>query len=105
VPHLTPTDTQETVLSEVLNRPKNYDGVAAIKMLMQPKSIAVIGVSSKPGTAGRTVLANLKVNNYAGQVYVVAARPRTSTAIRFSKASTTCPRASNSPSSPCPAGR
>ena len=46
-------------------------GAAAVNLLMQPRSIAVIGVSSKPGTAGRTVLKNLHLNDYAGAIHVV----------------------------------
>ncbi|MBU0557255.1 MAG: acetate--CoA ligase family protein [Alphaproteobacteria bacterium] len=38
---------------------------------MRPRSIAVIGVSAKPKTAGRTVLANLQLNAFEGDVHVV----------------------------------
>src|SRR3954470_17476101 len=46
-------------------------GAGAVQLFMRPRSIAVLGVSSKPGTAGRTVLANLKLNRFAGDVHVV----------------------------------
>ncbi len=46
-------------------------GAAAVALFMRPKSIAVVGVSSKPGTAGRTVLTNLKLNEFAGDVHVI----------------------------------
>lgn len=46
-------------------------GAEAVELFMRPRSIAVVGVSSKPGTAGRTVLANLGLNGYAGDIYVV----------------------------------
>ncbi|MCW3837613.1 acetate--CoA ligase family protein [Sphingomonas canadensis] len=38
---------------------------------MRPRSVAIVGVSSKPATAGRTVLTNLKLNNYAGDIHVI----------------------------------
>ncbi len=46
-------------------------GVSIVKMLMGPRSVAVIGMSSKPGSAGHTVLANLKMNDFAGDIYLV----------------------------------
>ena len=46
-------------------------GADAVELFMRPRTVAVLGVSSKPGTAGRTVLANLKLNDFAGDVHVV----------------------------------
>ena len=46
-------------------------GAAAVELFMRPRSVAVLGVSAKPGTAGRTVLANLRLNGFAGDVHVV----------------------------------
>jgi acyl-CoA synthetase (NDP forming) len=46
-------------------------GARTAALFMRPRSIAVIGVSSRPGTAGRTVLANLKLNAFGGDVHVV----------------------------------
>src|SRR5262245_32057315 len=46
-------------------------GAAAVERLMRPKSVAIVGISSKPGSAGHTALANLTVNKYAGQIYLV----------------------------------
>ncbi|HWL03876.1 MAG TPA: acetate--CoA ligase family protein [Xanthobacteraceae bacterium] len=46
-------------------------GAAIVELLMQPRSVAIIGMSSKPGSAGHTVLANLKMNNFAGDIYLV----------------------------------
>ena len=45
--------------------------MTAVELLMRPRSIAVVGVSSRPRTAGRTVLANLDLNAFAGDVHVV----------------------------------
>ncbi|QNA87184.1 acetate--CoA ligase family protein [Sphingomonas sp. So64.6b] len=38
---------------------------------MRPRSVAIVGVSSKAATAGRTVLTNLKLNEFAGDVHIV----------------------------------
>lgn len=46
-------------------------GAAAVERLMRPRSVAIIGISSKPGSAGHTVLANLTLNNYAGDIHLV----------------------------------
>jgi acyl-CoA synthetase (NDP forming) len=46
-------------------------GAAAVERLMRPRSVAIVGISSKPGSAGHTVLANLTVNKYAGDIHLV----------------------------------
>jgi acyl-CoA synthetase (NDP forming) len=46
-------------------------GAAAVERLMRPRSVAIVGISSKPGSAGHTALANLTVNKFAGDVYLV----------------------------------
>ena len=38
---------------------------------MRPHSVAIVGISSKAGSAGQTVLENLKVNNFTGDVHLV----------------------------------
>src|SRR5262249_61263550 len=38
---------------------------------MRPRSVAIIGISSKAGSAGQTVLENLKVNNFSGDLHLV----------------------------------
>ena len=46
-------------------------GAAAVGRLMRPHSVAIIGISSKAGSAGQTVLENLKVNDFTGDVHLV----------------------------------
>ena len=46
-------------------------GAEAVERLMRPKSVAVVGISSKPGSAGHTVLANLTLNKFAGAIHLV----------------------------------
>ena len=44
---------------------------AAITALMRPRSVAIVGVSAKPGSAGRVVLELLGNNKFGGPVYLV----------------------------------
>ncbi len=46
-------------------------GAAAVERLMRPRSVAIVGISSKLGSAGHTVLANLTLNNYGGEIHLV----------------------------------
>ena len=46
-------------------------GAAAVERLMRPRSVAIVGISSKPGSAGHTALGNLTLNKYAGDIYLV----------------------------------
>lgn len=43
----------------------------AIDRMMRPKSVAIVGISSKTGTAGHAVLNNLTVNNFPGAIHLV----------------------------------
>ena len=45
--------------------------VAAVEALMRPRSIAIVGVSSRAGSAGHMVLANLSTNEFRGDVHLV----------------------------------
>jgi acyl-CoA synthetase (NDP forming) len=44
---------------------------AAVARLMRPRAIAIVGISSKPGSAGHSVLGNLTVNDYRGDIHLV----------------------------------
>src|SRR4051794_26157412 len=43
----------------------------AVEALLRPRSAAVIGVSSKPKTAGHVVLGNLTENAFKGDIHLV----------------------------------
>jgi acyl-CoA synthetase (NDP forming)/GNAT superfamily N-acetyltransferase len=45
--------------------------VASLRPLFAPRSVAVIGVSRRPGTVGRSVLDNLRAGGFKGQLYAV----------------------------------
>jgi GNAT superfamily N-acetyltransferase len=48
--------------------------VASLRPLFAPGSVAVIGVSRRTGTVGRSVLENIQAGGYAGQLYAVNPR-------------------------------
>jgi acetate---CoA ligase (ADP-forming) len=45
--------------------------VAAVEAVVRPRSIAIVGVSSRPGSAGHMVLANLVQNEFRGDIHLV----------------------------------
>ena len=50
---------------------KAVGGGAAVEFFVRPKSIAIIGFSSKPLSPGRNILANLVQNGYPAQIHLV----------------------------------
>ena len=46
-------------------------GASAVEYFVRPKSVAIIGLSSKPGSAGMNALSNLTGNGYAGEIHLV----------------------------------
>ncbi|MEH7253159.1 acetate--CoA ligase family protein [Neobacillus niacini] len=43
----------------------------SIKKLISPRSIAIVGASATPGSAGNTILKNLERFNYSGEIHLV----------------------------------
>ncbi len=50
---------------------KAVGGGAAVEFFVRPRSIAIIGFSSKPLSPGRNILANLVQNGYPAQIHLV----------------------------------
>ena len=48
-----------------------YSPASAISAVMRPRSVAIVGVSAKPGSAGRVVLELLHNNKFSGPIHVV----------------------------------
>ena len=42
-----------------------------VEALLRPRSVAIVGMSSKPKTAGHVVLGNLTLNNFSGDIHLV----------------------------------
>ena len=52
-------------------RPAQRDILAAMKHIMQPRSVAVIGASDSAGKIGNAVMKNLIDGGYAGEIYPI----------------------------------
>lgn len=50
-----------------------YEGAAAsaVATMVNPRSIAIVGVSAKPGSSGRNLLDNLQRNDFRGDIHLV----------------------------------
>src|SRR5262249_28140270 len=46
-------------------------GAKAVARFLNPKSVAIVGISTRAGSAGQVILQCLKVNNFAGDVHLV----------------------------------
>jgi acyl-CoA synthetase (NDP forming) len=46
-------------------------GPKAVARFLRPRSIAIVGMSSRPGSAGQVVLQSLKINNFSGDIHLV----------------------------------
>ena len=44
---------------------------AVLKRMMHPKSVAIIGMSAKPNTAGHAVLRNWLLNDFKGDIHLI----------------------------------
>ena len=60
----------EDYLDTVAARERSAN-VASLRPVFAPASVAVIGVSRRTGTVGRSVLDNIKAGGYAGRLYAV----------------------------------
>ena len=59
-----------TYRDAVAERERSAD-VASLRHALTPASVAVIGASRRPGSAGRAILRNIVTGNFAGPVYAV----------------------------------
>src|SRR3984885_14495808 len=58
-------------MTMTLSTDQPYSAASAIGAVMRPRSAAIVGVSAKPGSAGRVVLELLHNNKFGGPIYVV----------------------------------
>lgn len=59
-----------TSVSSTVHESTSADRDSVTRML-RPRSIAIIGMSARPGSNGRMILHNLRVNGYAGELHLV----------------------------------
>jgi acyl-CoA synthetase (NDP forming)/GNAT superfamily N-acetyltransferase len=61
-------------LTVVAERERSAEA-ASLRHVFAPESVAVIGASRRPGTAGRAILDNIAAGGYAGPLYAVNPHP------------------------------
>ena len=58
-------------MTMTLSTAQPYSPASAISAVMRPRSVAIVGVSAKPGSAGRVVLELLHNNKFSGPIHIV----------------------------------
>src|SRR3954447_19556146 len=46
-------------------------GPKAVAKFLKPKSVAIVGMSTRPGSAGQVILQALKLNKFSGDIHLV----------------------------------
>ena len=46
-------------------------GPQAVARFLRPRSVAIVGISARPGSAGQVILQSLKVNRFTGDIHLV----------------------------------
>jgi acyl-CoA synthetase (NDP forming) len=54
-----------------MSGPQDARGPKAVAKFLAPRSVAIIGISTRAGSAGQIILQCLKVNNFKGDIYLV----------------------------------
>jgi len=51
--------------------PEDARGPRAVEKFLRPRSVAIVGISSRPGSAGQVILQALKLNKFPGNIHLV----------------------------------
>ena len=51
--------------------PQDARGTKAVARFLRPRSVAIVGMSTRAGSAGQVILQCLKVNNFQGDIHLV----------------------------------
>src|SRR5579862_7078893 len=54
-----------------MSGPQDARGPKAVAKFLRPRSVAIVGMSTRAGSAGQIVLQCLKVNKFAGDIHLV----------------------------------
>ena len=54
-----------------MSGPENARGPQAVARFLRPRSVAIVGMSARPGSAGQVILQSLKLNRFAGDIHLV----------------------------------
>ena len=63
--------------------PHDARGPKAVARFLRPRSVAIVGISSRTGSAGQVILQSLKLNDFKGDIHLVG---RTSETIEIGRA-------------------
>jgi acyl-CoA synthetase (NDP forming) len=65
-----PWPTSAPVFSRLAEK-RSFEMNGIVEVLMRPRSVVIVGMSSKAGSAGHMVLNNLKLNDFEGPIHLV----------------------------------
>src|SRR6476469_5396467 len=54
-----------------MSQSNSAHGIQAVARAMRPKSVAIIGMSARPNSAGQNVFNGLKTNDFKGDIHLV----------------------------------
>jgi acetate---CoA ligase (ADP-forming) len=54
-----------------MSSPQAARGPEAVARFLRPRSVAIVGISSRPGSAGQVVLQSLKLNHFKGDIHLI----------------------------------
>ena len=54
-----------------MSGPQAARGPKAVAKFLRPRSVAIVGISTRQGSAGQIILQCLKVNEFAGDIHLV----------------------------------
>ena len=54
-----------------MSGPQAARGPKAVARFLRPKSVAIVGISTRAGSAGQVILQSLKLNNFKGDIHLV----------------------------------
>ena len=54
-----------------MSGPEAARGPKAVGKFLRPRSVAIVGASARPGSAGSVILQSLKLNKFAGDIHLV----------------------------------
>src|SRR5216684_3446193 len=54
-----------------MSGPKHARGPEAVARFLRPRSVAIVGISSRAGSAGQVILQSLKLNQFKGDIHLV----------------------------------
>ena len=80
-----------------MSGPQDARGPKAVARFLRPRSVAIIGISTRQGSAGQIILQCLRVNNFKGDIYLVGRTDEPIDGRPVLRVPTNCRKASNSP--------